>query len=99
MDDFDVRSAANILASVKEQESRFEKLTRALEEERRNVSMQLERVNIPSNRGSISNIGTSESFAWQQLVLQVTPPLTLTGKKLCYNRVSGDLKQKMVLCN
>ncbi|XP_055511411.1 ARVCF delta catenin family member b isoform X4 [Leucoraja erinacea] len=80
MDDFDVRSAANILASVKEQESRFEKLTRALEEERRNVSMQLERVNIPSNRGSISNIGTSESFAWQQLVLQEQSPSNQTSK-------------------
>ncbi|XP_078277615.1 ARVCF delta catenin family member b isoform X3 [Rhinoraja longicauda] len=80
MDDYDVRSAASILASVKEQESRFEKLTRALEEERRNVSMQLERVNIPSNRGSISNIGTSESFAWQQLVLQEQSPSNQTSK-------------------
>ncbi|KGL95818.1 Armadillo repeat protein deleted in velo-cardio-facial syndrome, partial [Charadrius vociferus] len=46
MDDYDIRSAASILASVKEQEARFERLTRALEEERRNVSLQLERAKI-----------------------------------------------------
>uniref|UniRef100_A0A8D2LTP1 Uncharacterized protein n=1 Tax=Varanus komodoensis TaxID=61221 RepID=A0A8D2LTP1_VARKO len=54
MDDYDIRSAASILASVKEQEARFERLTRALEEERRNVSLQLERANQPSDRVSIS---------------------------------------------
>uniref|UniRef100_A0A8C3SF74 Uncharacterized protein n=1 Tax=Chelydra serpentina TaxID=8475 RepID=A0A8C3SF74_CHESE len=53
MDDYDIRSAASILASVKEQEARFERLTRALEEERRNVSLQLERANQPSERMSI----------------------------------------------
>uniref|UniRef100_A0A8C6JUQ6 Uncharacterized protein n=1 Tax=Melopsittacus undulatus TaxID=13146 RepID=A0A8C6JUQ6_MELUD len=47
-------SAASILASVKEQEARFERLTRALEEERRNVSLQLERANQPADRMSIS---------------------------------------------
>uniref|UniRef100_A0A8B9N8X0 Uncharacterized protein n=1 Tax=Accipiter nisus TaxID=211598 RepID=A0A8B9N8X0_9AVES len=46
-------SAASILASVKEQEARFERLTRALEEERRNVSLQLERANQPADRMSI----------------------------------------------
>ncbi|XP_078083340.1 ARVCF delta catenin family member b isoform X2 [Mustelus asterias] len=80
MDDYDVRSAASILASVKEQEARFEKLTRALEEERRNVSMQLERATIPSERSSISNIDNSESFAWQQLVLQEQSPCNQTSK-------------------
>uniref|UniRef100_A0A672ITX8 Plakophilin 4 n=1 Tax=Salarias fasciatus TaxID=181472 RepID=A0A672ITX8_SALFA len=49
MEDYDVRSAASILASVKEQEARFEQLTRALEEERRNVTLQLERANLPPN--------------------------------------------------
>uniref|UniRef100_A0A8B9D0E8 Uncharacterized protein n=1 Tax=Anser cygnoides TaxID=8845 RepID=A0A8B9D0E8_ANSCY len=56
MDDYDIRSAASILASVKEQEARFERLTRALEEERRNVSLQLERANQPADRMSICNI-------------------------------------------
>ncbi|XP_025121801.1 catenin delta-1 isoform X11 [Bubalus kerabau] len=46
MDDSEVESPASILASVKEQEAQFEKLTRALEEERRHVSAQLERVRV-----------------------------------------------------
>ncbi|XP_068767626.1 splicing regulator ARVCF isoform X10 [Struthio camelus] len=73
MDDYDIRSAASILASVKEQEARFERLTRALEEERRNVSLQLERANQPADRMSICNIGNGQPLAtaWQQLVLQV----------------------------
>lgn len=74
MDDYDIRSAASILASVKEQEARFERLTRALEEERRNVSLQLERANQPADRMSMCNIGNGQPLAtaWQQLVLQVT---------------------------
>ncbi|KFW78320.1 Armadillo repeat protein deleted in velo-cardio-facial syndrome, partial [Manacus vitellinus] len=72
MDDYDLRSAASILASVKEQEARFERLTRALEEERRTVSLQLERASQP-DRLSICNIGNGQPLAtaWQQLVLQV----------------------------
>lgn len=65
MEDYDVRSAASILASVKEQEARFEQLTRALEEERRNVTLQLERANLPNNPP------TSQPLAWQQVVMQV----------------------------
>ncbi|CAG09705.1 unnamed protein product [Tetraodon nigroviridis] len=65
MEDYDVRSAASILASVKEQEARFEQLTRALEEERRNVTLQLERANVPPNAP------TSQPLAWQQVVMQV----------------------------
>ncbi|RVE68613.1 hypothetical protein OJAV_G00093540 [Oryzias javanicus] len=65
MGDYDVRSAASILASVKEQEARFEQLTRALEEERRNVTLQLERSNLPPNPP------TSQPLAWQQVVMQV----------------------------
>lgn len=66
MEDYDVRSAASILASVKEQEARFEQLTRALEEERRNVTLQLERANLPP-----PNQPTSQPLAWQQMVMQV----------------------------
>lgn len=65
MEDYDVRSAASILASVKEQEARFEQLTRALEEERRNVNLQLERANLPPNPP------TSQPLPWQQVVIQV----------------------------
>lgn len=71
MEDYDVRSAASILASVKEQEARFEQLTRALEEERRNVNLQLERANLPPNPP------TSQPLPWQQVVMQVNDASTL----------------------
>lgn len=73
MEDYDVRSAASILASVKEQEARFEQLTRALEEERRNVTMQLERANLPPNPP------TSQPLAWQQVVMQEQSPSNATS--------------------
>ncbi|XP_037830995.1 ARVCF delta catenin family member b isoform X4 [Kryptolebias marmoratus] len=73
MEDYDVRSAASILASVKEQEARFEQLTRALEEERRNVTLQLERANLPPNPA------TSQPLAWQQLVMQEQSPSNATS--------------------
>lgn len=79
MEDYDVRSAASILASVKEQEARFEQLTRALEEERRNVTMQLERANLPPNPP------TSQPLAWQQVVMQVNdakPPSSFSTTNL-----------------
>ncbi|XP_077165107.1 splicing regulator ARVCF isoform X3 [Paroedura picta] len=81
MEDYDIRSAASILASVKEQEARFERLTRALEEERRNVSLQLERANQPSERVSVCNIGNGQPLAtaWQQLVLQEQSPSNQTS--------------------
>ena len=61
MDDSEVESPASILASVKEQEAQFEKLTRALEEERRHVSAQLERVRVflhscPENKSSVPSL-------------------------------------------
>ncbi|KAM9744100.1 ARVCF delta catenin family member b isoform 3-T3 [Menidia menidia] len=73
MEDYDVRSAASILASVKEQEARFEQLTRALEEERRNVTLQLERANAPPNPSS------SQPLAWQQVVMQEQSPSNATS--------------------
>ncbi|XP_032434440.1 ARVCF delta catenin family member b isoform X3 [Xiphophorus hellerii] len=73
MEDYDVRSAASILASVKEQEERFEQLTRALEEERRNVTLQLERANLPPNPT------ISQPLAWQQVVMQEQSPSNATS--------------------
>lgn len=72
MEDCNVHSAASILASVKEQEARFERLTRALEQERRHVALQLERAQQPgmSGGGMVGN-GQPLPMAWQQLVLQV----------------------------
>lgn len=78
MEDYDVRSAASILASVKEQEARFEQLTRALEEERRNVTLQLERANLPPNPA------TSQPLAWQQVVIQVNDANMLANHYLSF---------------
>ncbi|XDV20962.1 hypothetical protein PO909_026162 [Leuciscus waleckii] len=74
MEEYDVPSAASILASVKEQEARFERLTRALEEERRNVSLQLERGSLPSDRlvGGTTG-GSNQPLPWQQMVMQTFP--------------------------
>uniref|UniRef100_A0A3B3TN78 Uncharacterized protein n=1 Tax=Poecilia latipinna TaxID=48699 RepID=A0A3B3TN78_9TELE len=67
LSDYDVRSAASILASVKEQEERFEQLTRALEEERRNVTLQLERANLPPNPA------ISQPLAWRRITVYSSP--------------------------
>lgn len=67
-----MHSAASILASVKEQEARFERLTRALEQERRHVALQLERAQQPGmSSGGMVGSGQPLPMAWQQLVLQV----------------------------
>ncbi|XP_056601012.1 ARVCF delta catenin family member b isoform X4 [Triplophysa dalaica] len=80
MEDYDVPSAASILASVKEQEARFERLTRALEEERRNVSLQLERGSLPSDRLAGGTTGMSnQPLAWQQMVMQEQSPSNQTS--------------------
>ncbi|KAM9822547.1 ARVCF delta catenin family member b isoform 2-T4 [Syngnathus typhle] len=71
MEDYEVRSAASILASVKEQEARFEQLTRALEEERR--TLQLGRANAPPNPPS------SQPLAWQQVMMQEQSPSNATS--------------------
>lgn len=73
MEDCNVHSAASILASVKEQEACFERLTRALEQERRHVALQLERAQQPGMGSGGVGGGQSLPMAWQQLVLQVTP--------------------------
>ncbi|XP_037337232.2 ARVCF delta catenin family member b isoform X10 [Pungitius pungitius] len=73
MEDYDVRSAASILASVKEQEERFEQLTRALEEERRHVTLQLERSAAPPNPPG------SQPPAWQQVAMQEQSPSNATS--------------------
>ncbi|XP_036835889.1 armadillo repeat protein deleted in velo-cardio-facial syndrome isoform X8 [Oncorhynchus mykiss] len=84
MEDYEVCSTASILASVKEQEARFERLTRALEEERRNVSLQLERSNITADRlggtGPNANLPpNSQPLAWQQVVMQEQSPSNQTS--------------------
>nr|XP_020016258.1 armadillo repeat protein deleted in velo-cardio-facial syndrome isoform X3 [Castor canadensis] len=75
MEDCNMHSAASILASVKEQEARFERLTRALEQERRHVALQLERAQQPDvGSGGVVGSGQPLPMAWQQLVLQEQSP-------------------------
>ncbi|XP_021112731.1 armadillo repeat protein deleted in velo-cardio-facial syndrome isoform X6 [Heterocephalus glaber] len=74
MEDCNVHSAASILASVKEQEARFERLTRALEQERCHVALQLENAQQPGMGSGGMGSGQSLPMAWQQLVLQEQSP-------------------------
>uniref|UniRef100_A0A3Q3GLG5 Catenin (cadherin-associated protein), delta 2b n=1 Tax=Labrus bergylta TaxID=56723 RepID=A0A3Q3GLG5_9LABR len=54
-----------ILASVKEQELQFERLTRELEAERQIVASQLERCKLGSETGSMTSISSAdEKFRW-----------------------------------
>uniref|UniRef100_A0A1A8MZW1 Catenin (Cadherin-associated protein), delta 2b n=1 Tax=Nothobranchius pienaari TaxID=704102 RepID=A0A1A8MZW1_9TELE len=54
-----------ILASVKEQELQFERLTRELEAERQMVASQLERCKLGSETGSMTSISSAdEKFRW-----------------------------------
>ncbi|KAK7881327.1 hypothetical protein WMY93_029736 [Mugilogobius chulae] len=58
-------TTSSILASVKEQELQFERLTRELEAERQIVATQLERCKLGSEAGSMSSISSSdEQYRW-----------------------------------
>ncbi|XP_039907214.1 plakophilin-4-like isoform X4 [Simochromis diagramma] len=60
-------TTTNLLASVKEQELQFERLTRELEEERQIVASQLERcmLGAESPEGDSSRSSSEKSFAWR----------------------------------
>nr|XP_031359827.1 catenin delta-2 isoform X3 [Lonchura striata domestica] len=65
-DGSETETTSAILASVKEQELQFERLTRELEAERQIVATQLERCKLGSETGSMSSISsTEEQFHWQ----------------------------------
>ncbi|XP_067426141.1 catenin delta-2 isoform X2 [Emydura macquarii macquarii] len=65
-DGSETETTSAILASVKEQELQFERLTRELEAERQIVASQLERCKLGSDTGSMSSISsTEEQFHWQ----------------------------------
>uniref|UniRef100_A0A6I8SF61 Catenin delta 2 n=1 Tax=Xenopus tropicalis TaxID=8364 RepID=A0A6I8SF61_XENTR len=65
-DGSETETTSAILASVKEQELQFERLTRELEAERQIVASQLERCKLGSETGSMSSISsTEEQFRWQ----------------------------------
>ncbi|KAM4026623.1 catenin delta-2 isoform 6-T8 [Anomaloglossus baeobatrachus] len=62
----ETETTSAILASVKEQELQFERLTRELEAERQIVASQLERCKLGSETGSMSSISSTEDqFRWQ----------------------------------
>ncbi|XP_056376103.1 catenin delta-2 isoform X2 [Hyla sarda] len=62
----EAETTSAILASVKEQELQFERLTRELEAERQIVASQLERCKLGSETGSMSSISSTEDhFRWQ----------------------------------
>ncbi|XP_028989760.1 plakophilin-4-like [Betta splendens] len=59
-------TTTNLLASVKEQELQFERLTRELEEERQIVASQLERCMLEAESPAADSSSSSEkSFAWR----------------------------------
>uniref|UniRef100_A0A3Q3WBZ1 Uncharacterized protein n=1 Tax=Mola mola TaxID=94237 RepID=A0A3Q3WBZ1_MOLML len=61
----ETETTSSILASVKEQELQFERLTRELEAERQIVATQLERCKLGSEAGSMSSISSAEEqFRW-----------------------------------
>uniref|UniRef100_A0A8D2J7A7 Catenin delta 2 n=1 Tax=Varanus komodoensis TaxID=61221 RepID=A0A8D2J7A7_VARKO len=65
-DGSETETTSAILASVKEQELQFERLTRELEAERQIVASQLERCKLASETGSMNSISsTEEQFHWQ----------------------------------
>ncbi|XP_069898295.1 catenin delta-2 isoform X5 [Dipodomys merriami] len=65
-DGSETETTSAILASVKEQELQFERLTRELEAERQIVASQLERCKLGSETGSVSSISSAEEqFHWQ----------------------------------
>ncbi|XP_046884214.1 LOW QUALITY PROTEIN: catenin delta-2b [Hypomesus transpacificus] len=64
-DGSEAETTSAILASVKEQELQFERLTRELEAERQIVATQLERCKLGSETGSMSSISSAdEKFRW-----------------------------------
>ncbi|XP_069007627.1 catenin delta-2 isoform X4 [Embiotoca jacksoni] len=65
----ETETTSSILASVKEQELQFERLTRELEAERQIVATQLERCKLGSEAGSMSSISSAdEQFRWNSQV-------------------------------
>lgn len=73
-------TATTILASVKEQELQFQRLTRELEVERQIVANQLERCRLGAESPSIASTSSTEkSFPWRSPVsvaIMVSPLLT-----------------------
>ncbi|KAL4636220.1 plakophilin-4 isoform X6 [Arapaima gigas] len=81
--------ATNILASVKEQELQFERLTRELEAERQIVASQLERCRLGSESPGAASASSSEkSFPWKSadasVASETKPRLTDSSQSPTY---------------
>ncbi|KAJ0009379.1 hypothetical protein NQD34_001081 [Periophthalmus magnuspinnatus] len=75
-----VTTTTNLLASVKEQELQFERLTRELEEERQMVASQLERCMLGAESPAADSSSSSEkSFAWRTAGGQSQGPMEAPG--------------------
>lgn len=75
-----VTTTTNLLASVKEQELQFERLTRELEEERQMVASQLERCMLGAESPAADSSSSSEkSFAWRTAGGQSQGPMETPG--------------------
>ncbi|KXJ25041.1 Catenin delta-2 [Exaiptasia diaphana] len=58
-------TAANLLRSVRQQEHQYQQLTKELEEERKNVALQLQRCNYNSETASVCSGSSADSFVWR----------------------------------
>lgn len=69
-DEDDDESSASILASVREQEAQFEKLTKEIEAERNTVSRQLQQSRV-AGQVPESDSDNEEPYSWRQHPVQV----------------------------
>ncbi|XP_029112563.1 plakophilin-4 isoform X2 [Scleropages formosus] len=89
--------ATNILASVKEQELQFERLTRELEAERQIVASQLERCRLGSESPGAASASSSEkSFPWRSADVSTasdTKPRVTDGSQSPTYCIRSELEQ------
>ncbi|XP_053322270.1 catenin delta-2 isoform X1 [Spea bombifrons] len=94
-DGSETETTSAILASVKEQELQFERLTRELEAERQIVASQLERCKLGSETGSMSSIRrTSSKLTLHNDVLNVPANSQFSEYiPMCHNRIGSTEEQ------
>lgn len=93
-DEDDDETSASILASVREQEEQFAKLTREIEAERSNVTKQLQQ---SRNRASLDSISdTEDTYSWRQQPVQVTNVLW-NGRALARIQLNDAHRRKQFM--
>uniref|UniRef100_A0A8B9LNH3 Catenin (cadherin-associated protein), delta 2b n=1 Tax=Astyanax mexicanus TaxID=7994 RepID=A0A8B9LNH3_ASTMX len=90
-DGSETETTSAILASVKEQELQFERLTRELEAERQIVATQLERCKLGSETGSVSSIRWVEWNGQKDIEEELTTGLELVDSCIRSLQESGIL--------